>query len=130
MQSTVDNALLSVQTKPNNFQVSLDVFPKPGFQDASKWFDVACWSQVKPLDHEIIAAKAMMLMKEQKYDDAFELTLSGTSGDVMEAEHYALVSRKLMSLVDELQPSSSPVTYTWELDLAFMRFLRCARLAQ
>ncbi len=79
MQSTADNALLSVQTKPNNFQISLDVFPESVFQDASKWFDVACWSQVKPLAHEVIAAKAMMLVKEQQYDDALELTLSATS---------------------------------------------------
>ena len=119
-----------LQTKPNNFQISLDVFSESVFQDTSKWFNVACWSQVKPLAHEVIAAKAMMLWKEQQYDDAFALTLSGTSGNVMEAEQLALVMRKLMSSYNELQPSSFPVTYTWELDLAYTRFCRCARLAQ
>ncbi|KAL0019748.1 hypothetical protein WJX77_011576 [Trebouxia sp. C0004] len=34
-----------MQTKPNNFQISLDVFPESVFQDASEWFDAACWSQ-------------------------------------------------------------------------------------
>ncbi|DBA96189.1 TPA: hypothetical protein ACH3X1_015667 [Trebouxia sp. C0004] len=62
-----------MQTKPNNFQISLDVFPESVFQDASEWFDAACWSQVRPLAHELIAAKDMLLIKEQKNDDAFEL---------------------------------------------------------
>ncbi len=129
MHSTVDDAHLFVQNKPNNFQVSLDVFPESVFQDASEWFDVACWSQVKPLAHEVIASKAMMLWKQQQYDGAFELTLSGASGDVMEAEHYALVMLELLPSYSKLQPSSSPVLYGWELTLAFARFCRCAMLS-
>lgn len=123
MRSIADNALLSVQTKPNNFQISLDVFPENVFQDASEWFDVACWGQVKPLAHEVIAAKAMLLLKEHQFDDAFELLLSGTSGEVMDAQHYAMAFT-VMPSYRKLKPSSSPEIYGWEHWMALTRSCR------
>lgn len=122
-----EDTFLFVQTKPNDFQVSLDVFPENVFQDASEWFDVACWGQVKPLAHEVIAKKAIVLLKEQKYDDAFELTLSGTSGDAKDAEHYFQAFAILMPSYSKLKPSN--FIHTWELTAAFVRFCRCAVLA-
>jgi len=113
-----------VQIKPNNFQISLDVFPKSVFEDSSEWFDVACWSQVKPIAHEVIARKAILLLNEQKYDDAFELTLSGTSGSAMDANHYALAFPPLLQSFSKLKTGSS--LYTWELTSACVRFCRCA----
>ncbi len=127
IQSTAEDAFLFVQTKPNNFQISLDVFPENVFQDAPEWFDDACRSQVKPLAHEVIAKKAILLLKEQKYDDAFELTLSGTSGDAMDAEHYVRAFTMLMPSYNKLKPGN--LIYSWELSSAFVRFCRCAMLA-
>ncbi|DBB08677.1 TPA: hypothetical protein ACH3X3_008213 [Trebouxia sp. C0006] len=111
-----------MQIKPNNFQISLDVFPKSVFEDSSEWFDVACWSQVKPIAHEVIARKAILLLNEQKYDDAFELTLSGTSGSAMDANHYALAFPPLLQSFSKLNTGSS--LYTWELTSACVRFCR------
>ena len=128
MQSKGNNALLFMQTIPNDFLISLDVFPETVFQDASEWFDVACWSQVKPLAHEVIAAKAVLLLKEQKYDDAFELLLSGTAGDVMDAEHYT-TALSMMPPFSKLKPSSYSGTYSWELTSACIRVCRCVVLA-
>ncbi len=115
MQSTTDNALLSVQTKPNNLQIGWDVFPESVFQDAyaSEWFDVACWSQVKPLAHEVIAVKAMMLVKKQQYDEAFELTLSGIGGDVMDCCIFALV--QTLSITAIRAPGSCKLHCSFQL---------------